>query len=111
MTAGSHGEVVIESCVTVADGPSPGGNFSTRGSYQVVRAPRCRQRAAHRSVGRALHDLPRLALHDLAEVLGVLGELGVAHQPEQRALAVGDALAELAGGGDERVELVERGAQ
>src|SRR5262245_49740743 len=48
-----------------------------------------------------------MALDDLAEVLCVLGELGVADHPQERAFAAGDLLAEGVDVGDQRIELVE----
>src|SRR3954468_6052055 len=57
------------------------------------------------SVRRLLDDPPRLALHDLAQLLGVLGELRVAEQAADGALAAGDPLGELAGGREQRVDL------
>ena len=57
-----------------------------------------------------VEDLPRLALDDLAQLLGVLGELGVAQDAQQRALAARDPVGDRADLGEHGVDPGERRA-
>src|SRR4051812_6781801 len=60
------------------------------------------------SLRRTVEDLPGRALQDLAQLLGVLGELGVAHQLEERAISALDLLLELGDLREQRIDLVDR---